>query len=154
PFSTRLEHALSSTDIPNNFKLSGVWEVPGPKTGLLSKLVGGWSVNPIITWQSGFPFTVSSGVDNSFTGNGSDRADYLGGGSAQLSYDRSHADMIAKWFDFSKFAKNAVGTFGNSGRNILRGPRYFNVDLGALKNTRLTERVNLQFRAEFFDVLN
>jgi hypothetical protein len=154
PFDMNLEHALSTTDVPNNFKLSGVWEVPGPKTGVRGKLLGGWSVNPIITRQSGFPFTVTSGVDNSFSGNGSDRADYLGGGSAKLSYDRSHGDMIARWFDVSKFTKNAVGTFGTAGRNILRGPRYFNADLGLLKNTRLTERVNMQIRAEFFDVLN
>jgi hypothetical protein len=50
--------------------------------------------------------------------------------------------------------QNPAGTFGNSGRNILRGPRYFNTDIGLLKNNRITERYNLQFRAEFFNIFN
>ncbi len=154
PFTRRFEHSLSQNDIPNNFKLSGVWEVPAPKAGPLGKLLGGWEINPILTRQSGFPFSVSSGADNSFSGVNSDRADYKGGGSAQLGYDRPHGQEILQWFDISKFTANAVGTFGNSGRFILRGPRYFNTDLGILKGTKMTERVNLQFRAEFFNIFN
>jgi len=62
--------------------------------------------------------------------------------------------MVAQWFDITKFKANAVGTFGNSGRDILRGPRFFNTDLGLLKSTKIRERMPLQFRAEFFDVFN
>ena len=47
-----------------------------------------------------------------------------------------------------------MGTFGNTGKNVLFGPRFFNADLAVLKNTRLTERANLQFRAEFFNLFN
>jgi hypothetical protein len=83
-----------------------------------------------------------------------DRADYLGGGSAQLSYGRPHGQQILQWFDTSKFVVNAPGTFGNSGRYILRGPRFFNTDLGIFKDTKLSERMNLQFRAELFNVFN
>jgi hypothetical protein len=154
PFTLANEHSLSQNDVPNNFKLSGVWELPGPKAGLLAKLLGGWEINPLLTRQSGFPFSVTSGVDNSFSGVGSDRADYLGGGSAQLSYGRSHGQEVLEWFDITKFTANKPGTFGNAGRYILRGPRFFNADLGILKGTKLTERVNLQFRAEFFDIFN
>jgi len=154
PFNRHFEHSLSQNDVPNNFKLSGVWEVPGPKTGLMNKLLGGWQINPILTRQSGFPYTVTSGVDNSFSGMGGDRADYLGGGSAQLDNGRSHGQQVLQWFDTSKFALNAPGTFGNSGRYILRGPRFFNTDLGILKGTKITERVSLQFRAELFDIFN
>jgi len=96
---------------------------------------------------------VSSGRDNSFTG-GTDRADFVGAGSAQLSYDRSHAEMIQRWFDTSKFTFNAIGTFGNTGRNFLRGPRYFNTDFGLLKVTKLNERMSFQFRAEAFNLFN
>jgi hypothetical protein len=49
---------------------------------------------------------------------------------------------------------NTPGTFGNSGRYILRGPRFFNTDLAIIKNTKFSERVNVQFRAEFFNVFN
>jgi hypothetical protein len=154
PFTRRFEHSLSQNDIPNNFKLSGVWQVPGPKAGPANKLLNGWEINPLITRQSGFPFNVNSGVDNSFSGIGSDRADYKGGGSAQLSYGRSHGEEILRWFDTSRFTVNAPGTFGNSGRYILRGPRFFNTDVGILKSTKLAERVNLQFRAELFNIFN
>jgi hypothetical protein len=110
-------------------------------------------MNSIVVWQSGFPLTITSGVDNSFTGIGRDRADYLGG-PAQLSYDRSHAEMIGMWFDTSQFAVNAPGTFGNSGRNILRGPRFFNTDIALIKDTRITEGTSIQLRAEAFNVFN
>jgi hypothetical protein len=96
---------------------------------------------------------VASGQDNSFSGVGSDRADYLGG-DAKLSGDRPLGQKLLQWFDTSRFTVNRPGTFGNSGRNILRGPGFFNTDLGVLKSTGITERMNLQFRAEFFNVFN
>ena len=148
------EHALSAFDVPNNLKISGVWQVPGPKSGVLGRILGGWELDAIVTRQSGFPYSVTSGVDNSFSGVGSDRADYLGGGSAQLSYNRSHAEMIQQWFDTSKFTFNPVGTFGNTGRNFLRGPRYFNTDFGLLKVVKANGRIGLQFRAEAFNLFN
>ena len=155
PFTRQFEHSLSQNDIPSNFKFSGVWQVPvGSRNGISGKFLEGWEVNPILTMQSGFPFTVTSGVDNSLSGIGMDRANYIGGGSAQLDYGRSHGDQILKWFDTSKFTVNTPGTFGTSGRYILRGPRYFNTDLAIIKGTQLGERVNLQFRAEFFNVFN
>jgi hypothetical protein len=155
PFDRRFERALSGDDIPHNFKLSGIYELP--KAGLSSKvadkLVNGWQLNAIVVWQSGFPFGVSSGRDNSFSAVGSDRADYLGG-PAQLSSDRPHGEQVLKWFDTSQFTANAIGTFGNSGRNILRGPKYFNTDFGLLKNIGISERMRVRFRAEFFNLFN
>jgi hypothetical protein len=154
PFDPRRERALHGDDIPHNFKFSNVWDVPRLRvTGGADKILNGWQVNSIIVWQSGFPFGVSSGRDNSFTG-GTDRAQFIGSGSAQLSYDRPHGEMVQRWFDTSAFTVNPVGTFGNSGRNILRGPRFFHSDLGVLKVTQVTERVGMQFRAEFFNLFN
>jgi hypothetical protein len=75
-------------------------------------------------------------------------------GSAQPGYERSPGQEVQRWFDTSKFTVNQPGTFGTAGRFILRGPRFFNTDLGILKSAKLTERVNLQFRAEFFDIFN
>src|SRR5258705_6488950 len=69
PFTRQFEHSLSQNDIPNNFKFSGVWQVPaGSRSGISGKFLQGWEVNPILTKQSGFPFTVTSGVDNSLSG--------------------------------------------------------------------------------------
>jgi len=154
PSNRRFDRAVSATDLPRNFKFSNVWEVP--KLGLrgaAAKLVDGWMLNSMVTWQSGFATSVTSGLDNAFTGTGSQRADFLGG-TASLDSGRSHGEMVARFFDTSKFTANAIGTFGSSGRNNLRGPRFFNTDLGVVKNTKITERVSVQFRSEFFNVLN
>ncbi len=154
PITRRFERALSGEDIPHNFKLSGIYAFPrAAVSGAADRILNGWQLNAIVVWQSGFPFTVSSGRDNSFTAVGSDRADYLGG-QAQFSSDRPHGEQVLRWFDTSRFAVNAVGTFGNAGRNLLRGPKYFNTDFGILKNTKVSERIRVQFRAEFFNFTN
>ena len=62
--------------------------------------------------------------------------------------------MVDRFFNTPLFVSNAVGTFGNSGRNILRGPRFFNTNLGLIKTTNLTERAKLMFGADFFNVFN
>jgi hypothetical protein len=154
PFNRTISRGRSDLDIPHNFKFSNLWDVPRlPVSGPAGKLLNGWQLNSILVWQSGFPFSVASGQDNSFSGVGGDRADYIGG-SAQLSGDRPRGQQLLQWFDTTRFVPNAVGTFGNSGRNILRGPKFFNTDLGVLKLTPITERMHLQFRAEFFNVFN
>jgi len=154
PFNRSISRGLGGFDVPHNFKFSNLWDLPKLQVSpALGKLLNGWQLNSILVWQSGFPFTVSSGVDNSFSGVGGDRADYIGG-NAKLSDSRPLNDKLLQWFDTTRFVANAPGTFGNSGRSILRGPGFFNTDLGVLKQTPITERVNVQFRAEFFNVFN
>ena len=92
-------------------------------------------------------------MDNSFSGVGSDRADYIGG-NASLDTGRPHGDVVAQYFNTAVFTPNAIGSFGNSGKNIIRGPHYFNADFGATKRTNIVERVALEFRAEFFNIFN
>ena len=154
PDDRRFDYGVSREDVPHNFKFSNVWEIPRiGVNGVVGHIVNGWMVNSMVTWQSGFPFTVTSGRDNSFTGINRDRADFLGG-DADLGSGRSHGEIVAQYFDTSKFAPNAVGTFGNSAKNMLRGPRYFNTDVALLKVTNVTGRIGLQFRAEFFNIFN
>ncbi len=155
PFDRRFNYGLADDDIAHNFKLANVWEIPsGGLTGVASRVLGGWQLNSIWTWRSGFPFSIYSGNDNALSGGGGDRADIVAPGSAQLDYGRSHAAMAQQWFDVSKFGQNATGTFGNSERNLLRGPRAFNIDLGIVKNIGMTESSSVQFRAEAFNALN
>jgi hypothetical protein len=88
----------------------------------------------INSWQNSFPFTIYSGVDNSFSGVGSDRADFTGRNISQAVFgDRSHAQMVNQYFNTSLFTVNAVGTFGNAvgtfgnaPRNMLANPGLFN----------------------------
>ncbi|HEY7306862.1 MAG TPA: TonB-dependent receptor [Bryobacteraceae bacterium] len=154
PFNRRFDYGISNDDVSNVFNFSGLWQIPAaPLHGLSAKLINGWELTAITNWRSGFPFSVFSNVDNSLSGVGSDRADYIGG-LAILDPDRSHGALVQQYFNVAAFVPNAVGTFGNSGKNILRGPRFFDTDLGLLKNFAIVERASLQFRAEFFNVFN
>lgn len=154
PSNRMFDYGRSAEDVPHNFRFSNVWNLPNFKLqGLTGKLVNGWVINGIVTWQSGFPFSVLSGTDNSLTGVGRDRANYVGG-DASLPDDRPHGELIQRYFNTAAFASNPLGTFGNSGKNILRGPRYFNADLGITKKTSITEGIRVELRGEAFNVFN
>lgn len=157
PFNRHFDYGPSDDDLTNVFKLSGVYQLPRSSlAGIGGRLVNGWTVSSILTWRSGFPFSIFSGSDNSFSSVGEDRADLVGANvhAAQLSSSRSHAQLIQEWFNTAAFAPNAIGTFGNTGKNILRAPGFFDTDLALLKDTRITERTSVQFRAEFFNAFN
>ena len=148
--------AAASEHVPHIFHLTTIWAVPAPEAqGFAGRLLQGWELTSLTTWQNGFPFTVGSGVDNSLSAVGGDRADFIGTdlNQAKLS-GQSHGEMVNQYFDTALFAVNPIGTFGNAGRNNLRGPSYFNTDLGIIKDTRITEDTRLQFRAEFFNLFN
>src|SRR5579872_816367 len=153
PFYRGFDYGPSINDVPHAFHLSGVWQIPVHLNGPVRWLVNGWSLNSIVAWQSGFPINVVSGRDNSFSGENRDHADYLGGGNPNFG-SRSHGQMVQQFFNTSLFTANAIGTFGNSGKGIIRGPRMFNTDMSFLKDTKVAERTTLQFRAEFFNIFN
>jgi hypothetical protein len=139
------------------FKLSGNYAIPrAPFNGFVSRVINGWELSGIATWQTGFPYTVFSDTDNSFSGIGADRADLTVPSikDAVLSAGRSHAQLVNAWFNSSAFTVNQVGTFGDAGKNVLRGPRYFDTDMALLKNTDLEKGASLQFRAEFYNAFN
>src|SRR5690606_34285207 len=113
--------------------------------------LGGWKINGILTIQSGLPFTptLASSVSNA----GGSRPDALR--PAKLDNpDR------ARWFDTSFNTQGAAWgqpqqfTFGNGGRNILRGPGRTNLDFSLFKDFPINERFNLQYRAEMFNIFN
>jgi len=146
----------STTDLPNVFHLSAIWALPNaPVKGWVSKIINGWEITGINSWQNGFRFTVYSGVDNSFSAVGSDRADFTGSNINQaILGDRSHGQMVNQYFNTSLFTVNAIGTYGNAPRNLLANPGLFNIDLAAIKYLPINERMEFQFRAEFFNLLN
>ena len=157
PFNIGFDYGLSNDDVPHVFHFSGIWQLPrfGP-SGFAGKFVNGWQLTSIATWRSGFPFSVFSGSDNSFTAVGHDRADFTGTSLSQARLDsgRSHGELIQEYFNTAVFAPNAIGTFGSSGKNILFGPGFFDTDFGLIKNTKITEGTTVQFRAEFFNLFN
>jgi hypothetical protein len=114
-------------------------------SGLTNGLFGGWQLSGIFSFGSGEPYSVT--FNSTTVGWASNRADIVGDPSVS---NRS----VERWFNPAAFAVPAPFTFGNSGRNILFGPGFFRWDNGIFKNTHLTERVNLEFRAEFFNLTN
>jgi hypothetical protein len=151
------DYGPDTGDISKTFKLSGIYRPPTvPLKGPLGSLINGWELSGIATELTGFPYTIYAEDDNAFSGIGNDRADLTVPTikKAILGTGRSHSQLVQQWFNTSAFTANAVGTFGNSGKNALRGPRYFDADMALLKNTAIKEGVSLQFRAEFYNALN
>jgi outer membrane receptor protein involved in Fe transport len=153
PYDLEYDWGPANFDRRHRLVASWLWELPfHPKSGALDAIAGGWGLTGIWTWQTGLPFTVGSGVDNARTGTGGQRGDLIG--NPVLSSDRSRADSILEWFETSAYTANALGTFGNAGRNALRGPRFASVDLGLQKTFPLSGHVKTQLRIDAFNVLN
>jgi hypothetical protein len=154
PYDARFNRGVSDYDVPHNFRVSAIVNVPSMSHAPLPVrlLLGGWSVSNILDLRSGLPFGISSGRDNSFSGIGLDRADLLRDPS--LPSDRPKAEQLGKYFDPTAVTFNAPGTFGNSPRNFLRGMSSFNIDAAVQKAFPVTERANLMIRGEFFNLLN
>ena len=96
--------------------------------------------------------SIASGQDRNLDGLTNDRADLVGDPSVDLGQSRDV--LIEGWFNTAAFAQPALGTNGNSGRNIIDGPGYRNVDLGLFRDVRLGGRTILQFRLEATNVIN
>jgi hypothetical protein len=120
---------------------------------IVRTILGGWQSNFILSVQSGTSFTVLSGIDNALMGVGGNFAD-LTGISWALPGGRSKGAEISQWFNAAAFKVNAVGTIGTGRRNQLRGPGLWNIDYGLFKNFSVAEALKLQFRGEFFNLLN
>ena len=154
PFNIRANYGLSNNDIPHRLVGSFIWQLTSlaHHNGFLRTVAGGWELNGIVTLQSGSPFSVLSGLDNSQSGVSADHADLIG--DWRIATDQSKSAMLNQYFNTAAFVVNTPGTFGNTGRNILSGPALSNVDIGAVKNFRITERYRAQLRAEAFNIAN
>ena len=133
-----------------------IWEIPGPKSGLASYLAGGWELGTIVTATSGTPFTVTTGgggdpLNTGFNGDFSMDFPDLVAGCNPIHGGVTYVNTNC--FALAPAVPNGV-LVGNAGRNRFYGPGLKTVDLSAFKNIRVVERLKLQFRAEFFNVLN
>lgn len=153
------EHGPSNFDTRHRFTAAFTYDLP--RFGGPSRLTGGWQLNTIITAQSGRPVPIVNSDDTS--GANSDvfptpsnfhqRPNVVPGVNPINPNWRSAPDKIG-YLNGNAFADPAPGTFGDLGRNAIFGPSFANWDFAVLKNTRLTEKANLQLRAEFFNILN
>lgn len=154
----QLDKALALNDTPHRLVTSFAYELPAGKghkfmnTGIGAQILGNWQWNAIYTYASGQPLGVTSPTDTSGTfpikvtvtrANCVSKPAFLDGGS------------VAQWFDTSAFTQPAPFHFGTcSNAPGIRGDATNNVDTSLFKNIPLTERIRLQFRAEFFNLFN
>ena len=151
-----LERSISSLDIPNRFVIGYVYELPlgqGKKffTGpIASRIAGGWQIEGITTFATGQVFGVTTSVNTSESQGGGQRPNWNGVSPALSN------PAIAEWFNTSVFSQPATFTFGNVARtlNTLRASPTENFDFSVIKDTILKESLRLEFRAEFFNLLN
>ena len=149
----------SAYNIPNQVGISGTYQLPFGKgkpwansfAGVGNRLVSGWQFNTIVTLLSGFPFTPQIGSNRS--GDGDTR------NPDRPSVNPTFSGPVVlgspnQWFNPDAVVLPIAGTYGNLGRGVYSGPGLADMDASLFKSTAITERTNLQFRAEFFNALN
>lgn len=149
----RLSRALSSFDSQHNFVVSYIYSIPfdrifalGPK-----RLTQGWSVSGITRFATGFPVALSQTGDRSLTSvSAVDHPNYIGGLviTPDVRTTPGH-----QYFGKAAFTSEDLGAMGTANQRFFHGPGINNWDAALLKNTRIHESVSLQFRAEFFNVM-
>ncbi len=150
------EKGLTNYDVKHRFVFSYSYDLPvgrGKRLGanmsrVADAILGGWEFVGIDSFQTGFPFTVTS-VANFANSDGQTRPDRVVGVSLIPANQGP-----SEWFNPAAFQPAVPGTYGNAGRDILEGPGQINVDFSVFKNFRLGEHRTLQFRGELFNVLN
>jgi Carboxypeptidase regulatory-like domain len=137
-------------DHRHRFTTSWVVDLPGGNMeGPMKWVVGGWQWTGVMQFQTGRPFNITSGQDNSLDGIGNDRAKLTG-----VSLDPPQGSPRTVWFNPAAFARNDIGTFGDVPKGYLYGPSLHSWDMGLFKNFRMSSDMNIQFRAEFFNIFN
>jgi hypothetical protein len=164
PYKPKLSRGVGSYSLKHQFNTNASYQLPfgnGRKfgssaTGLLDKLIANWQYNSILNIQSGFPMTPVVGINQS--GNGDTRIPDVPlmnpnfTGPVILGVDGFK--KTGKYFDPNAFLLPAAGTFGNVARGRFTGPGFWNLDMSLFKRIPLKEKLNLQFRAEAFNILN
>jgi hypothetical protein len=156
-YNLAAERGLCAFDVRHRFTFSGSMELPFGfgkrflnKKGLTDKLVGGWRMSPIVVLSHGVPLTVRDNSDPCLT-----RIPFFASCRPNRVGDPNlDSPSPNNWINKAAFQVQPLGTFGNAGRDILFAGGTANVDLNFAKVTGITERTNLEFRAEFYNLFN
>jgi hypothetical protein len=153
PISPRRSQSLSLFDARQRLVFSGNWRLPSPAAGTWRQVLGNWALSGIFTSQSGFPIRMTSSSDQELM-NSFDFETV--GEPQQIAPFRklSPQQSAGYFFDPASFTEAALGQIGNTPRSLCCGPRIANLDLGVHKTFPVTERANLEFRTEVFNVMN
>jgi hypothetical protein len=124
-------------------------------SGWKGQLLNNWQIAPLIRVTSGASFNVSSGNDNSLTATGNDRPNLVDPTKIYTHKALTQTNLGNRlYINSAAFTQNALGTFGNFGRNTLKGPKFLNLDAALSRNFPLHELLALNLRFEAFNALN
>jgi len=154
------ERASGAFDARHVLNFNVIYELPfGPgkahlgEPGALRTIFGGWSISSLVSARTGFPVNVTIDRDAGDTPDGNtnnQRPDLVPG----VPLTPPGGQSIAEWINPAAFTTPAPGTFGNAPRNLLRAPGAWQIDAGVSKRFPITERVQLQFRTDIFNLFN
>jgi len=150
PRNRRADWSSSNADMRHRINFAASYQLPFAQNlqGPARAILHGWELGGLTVIQSGLPFTVTVPGSPSNTGSGS-RANPVAGVSPEVSNQ-----SITNWFNPAAFSVPPAFTWGTLGRNTMRGPGIWNLDLSAAKKFNFSESRRLEFRAEFFNSLN
>ncbi|MGH9786822.1 MAG: hypothetical protein ACRD88_21850, partial [Terriglobia bacterium] len=167
PDNLRADRGLSAMDIRHNLTVNVTYDLPfgAGLSGAGKHLLAGWQINVMPSLRTGFAFTASTAIDRSGDGQAGagDRPNLAPGGSNNPTSGTTtgcpgvpsgQLQTVERYYDPCAFVLPDQGTYGNLGANTIIGPGFVNFDLALHKTFDFTERVNLQFRGEFFNLFN
>ncbi|MBI2815580.1 MAG: TonB-dependent receptor [Acidobacteria bacterium] len=153
PYNRSPEWGLAAFDIRSNLVMNVTYDLPtGNLSGFSGTLLGGWQVSGIATLSAGYPFTGLTSFNRS-----RDQATSYTSDRPNLKTGASNNPVLGgpdKYFDPSGFDLQPAGVYGNLGRTTLVGPGFVNLDFSLCKVTSVSESAKVEFRAEFFNLLN
>ena len=142
PYNQRMDKGLCGFDIRHTLRVNGLWSLPFHG----NRVVEGWQISGIESAYSGIPVNITTGASQAYI-QSPDRPNYVAGCKIQ-------EDNVNQWFNPACFTLQPKGTLGNFGRDVAIGPHLLNTDVAVLKDTKIRESLNLQFRAEIFNLFN
>jgi len=175
---SQFERSVSIFDRTHKANLTWVYEIPFSRDqrGIVGRIIGGWQLSGVTTWESGVPYSVFNGLDSDGLGGGIERPSFNAAGqrgvravpvvdanNCILRYSNPDAGgatidpLTAQYIVNPTFVPGAacsVPRFGSLGRNTLRTPGLDNWNINLQKNIRISESARIQLRAEFFNVFN
>jgi outer membrane receptor protein involved in Fe transport len=156
PLNLQAERGLATFNAKHLTSLSWILDLPTlqNKPMALRLVAGGWQWNGLLTMRTGLALNPVISGDTALSGTGNQRPNVVG--DMNISGDRTLSQRIAQFFNPAAFATPATGTFGNAGRDIITGPGSATANAGLFKTFPLPVRegMKIQFRSEFFNVLN
>ena len=145
----RAEYGNADYDVRHNLEFDYTYQLPAAPM-LPGWLGRGWQVNGITQMRSGLSVNVTCGCDSALIGTASARPNLVPG----VPLQPCGVDIPGNQFNIAAFTKPPNGSFGNVGRNILKGPSAYNFDFSLFKDFKVREHQAVQFRAEMFNIFN